>query len=181
MGIAPYPPFCVLGYSEAAMLLRAADQPEIVAAICIHGQRDPVLDLECKHRLDLSFDDSPVFYGDDMIANYRRRLQQRTAAEIGLRLSGPEPSHIQQIIEFADRVQSMNGMVLFQCHAGISRSSAAAMICLCKWLGEGYEVKGLEILRQLRPAAHPHRDMIRMADELSGRNGKLVAVINHLF
>lgn len=49
-----HPPILVLGYSEAAMLLRAIEQPQPAALLCIHGQRDPILECDCPLRLDLT-------------------------------------------------------------------------------------------------------------------------------
>ena len=166
------PPFYVLGYSEAAMLLRGRDAPDIAAALCIHGQRDPVLELSCPLRVDLTFDDCPMV-GDDPVSQYAERLRRRKAAEIGLKLRPPNEDHVHAILEFAERAQNSDRTVLFQCHAGISRSAAAALIALAIWLGPGMERQAVQTLREVRPAAAPPLDLIACADRMLGRAGLL--------
>ncbi|MEO0477239.1 MAG: hypothetical protein AAF085_14920, partial [Planctomycetota bacterium] len=131
------PRFLVLGYSEAAMFLKADQSESVEAAICIHGQRDPVLECECNHRVDLQFDDCAMADSSDAFAVYRSRTMRRKAAEVGLDLRPPQDSHVEAMIAFGQSTRSSEGLVLFQCHAGISRSAAAAMIALAQWYGEG--------------------------------------------
>lgn len=177
MGNEEYPDICVLGYSESAMMLRSHKRPIMSAAVCIHGQRDPVLELDCPIRLDLQFDDSPAHLGGDEFAKYRQRLQKRKPAEMGLTVQPPREEDVQAIIRFAEQTRHSGGVVLFQCHAGMSRSPAACLISVSLWLGEGAEHEAVAALRRVRPTAQPHRDMVAMADGFMRRHGRLIAAV----
>ena len=171
------PSFLVLGYSEAAMYLKSDHLEPIEAAICIHGQRDPVLDCECRHRVDLLFDDCAIEDSSDAFAAYRSRTMKRKAAEVGLKLKPPTESDIEAMIAFGQMTRICTGLVLFQCHAGISRSATAALIALVQWYGEGQEHTAVKALRQVRPAATPPLDIVTVADRLMRRDGKMLEAL----
>jgi predicted protein tyrosine phosphatase len=103
------------------------------------------------------------------------RVRQRRAAEIGLTIQPPTIEHARQIIEFARDVHATAETVLFQCGAGISRSSAAALICLALWTQEGAEDDCVRELLRVRPAARPLRSLIVFGDHLLGRDGRLIS------
>lgn len=171
------PSFLVLGYSEAAMYLKSDRSEPIEAAICIHGQRDPVLACECKHRVDREFDDCAMEDSSDVFAAYRSRIMKRKAAEVGLNLKPPMEPDIEAMIAFGETARSCTGLVLFQCHAGISRSAAAALISLVQWYGQEQEHSAVSALRQVRPAASPPLDIIAVADRLMRRDGRVLEAL----
>jgi len=168
----------ILGYSETAMLLKRQAMPEFDGLVSIRGQRDPYLEAKIKPRLDLSFDDTPVIDEHDAFGQYRAREQRRKAAEIGLRLQPPTERDAQAIVEFAASVGSEPGTVLFQCFAGISRSSGAALIALAEWHGPGNEHRAVQAVFQARPAAQPHRGLVKLGDEALGRQGQLISELD---
>src|SRR5258708_3073379 len=51
-----HPSLIVLGYSEAAMLLRRAPRQDVAAIISIHGRREFGVEANVAHRLGLLFD-----------------------------------------------------------------------------------------------------------------------------
>ena len=57
--------------------------------------------------------------------------------------------------------------------AGISRSTAASILCLAAWTQPGQERECVQYIRQRRPSANPHRDLIRFGDILLNRGGRL--------
>lgn len=88
----------------------------------------------------------------------------------------PSTDHISEIIAFAkgwDRTSPF----LVHCWAGISRSTAAAYIMMCDIKGSGEEAAIARDLRFHAPHAHPNRLMIRHADMLMGREGRMVAAV----
>lgn len=160
------------------MFLRGSGEDDVVALIAIHGQREYA--VECRRpipRLVLQFDDSAALSAIDPIAAARIRIRQREAAEIGLRLSPPTIEHARAILNFGEMIQPLDGTLLCHCLAGISRSPAAALICLALWMGPGREDECVARIRQGRPAAIPHADLVAFADELLGRRGNLVAAL----
>jgi predicted protein tyrosine phosphatase len=178
-GIAKYPRLVVLGYSEAAMFLKQPMAAELSAVISIHGQREYPLELAdpVAHHLTLEFDDSPAPDDSDPLQAARVQLRKREAAEIGLTLRPPTIDHARAILDFAEQVKTCNGILLCQCQAGISRSPAAALLCLAAWAGPGRERPCVEYLRQIRPASVPHPDLVRLADQLLLARGALSAAI----
>jgi predicted protein tyrosine phosphatase len=88
----------------------------------------------------------------------------------------PADEHVRSLIAFAEAWPREQPMVI-HCFAGISRSTAAAYITLCVTRPDRDEN---EIARRLRTAsaiATPNIRLIALADEILGRNGRMVAAI----
>jgi len=90
--------------------------------------------------------------------------------------TGPTEDDVAQLIAFA-RAVMRTGRVLIHCQAGISRSSAAAVIVYAMALGEGREEEAVARVMAQRPIARPNRRMIAIADRLLHLDGKLLAAI----
>jgi predicted protein tyrosine phosphatase len=91
---------------------------------------------------------------------------------------GPTERDIEQIIALAEDLRSTTGRVLIHCEAGISRSSAAALIMYACWLGPGREREAMMRVLAQRPIAIPNRRMVEIADRLLDRRGRLVEVLH---
>lgn len=91
--------------------------------------------------------------------------------------SGPTEDDVQHLIRAARAIIGRTGRVLIHCQAGISRSSAAAVILYTMILGPGLEEEAVRRVLTQRPIARPNRRMIAIADRLLGREGKLIAAI----
>lgn len=177
-----HPIIYVLGYSEAAMLLRQGTEPPIEAIIAIAGQREHFVEsVAVLHILRLTFDDTEAINQNDPLHAARMAQRQRQAASVGLILTPPTMDDVRAIIEFAESIRDIRGSLLCHCLGGISRSSAAALICLSVWMGEGREADCAATLRRIRPAAQPNRDMIRMADILLVRGDRLLQSVRTMF
>jgi predicted protein tyrosine phosphatase len=88
----------------------------------------------------------------------------------------PCATHISDILAFA-RSWDRNAPFLVHCWAGISRSTAAAYILMCDMARAGEEEAIARDLRFHAPHAHPNRLMIRHADALLGREGRMIAAV----
>ena len=91
----------------------------------------------------------------------------------------PEGHHVERLISFIKTWEGSDPL-LVHCWAGISRSTASAFIALCM-NNEG--VSELEIARSMRSAAphiHPNRRIVAYADNLLGRDGRMIAAIEAL-
>lgn len=64
--------------------------------------------------------------------------------------------------------------VLIHCHAGISRSTAAAYIMACVTLGEGKEAHAWHKVLTARDIAAPNKRMVRLADSVLMRGCKML-------
>jgi predicted protein tyrosine phosphatase len=87
---------------------------------------------------------------------------------------GPSEDDVRRIIELAESLCSSRGRVLIHCEAGVSRSSAAALIMYAHWLGPGREREAIAKVLAQRPMAKPNRRMVELADTMLGRGGHLL-------
>jgi predicted protein tyrosine phosphatase len=88
----------------------------------------------------------------------------------------PESSHVADLISFG-KGWDRTAPFLVHCWAGISRSTAAAYILLCDLHGPGQEERIARALRFHAPHAQPNRLLVRHADLLLGRRGRMVAAV----
>ena len=70
--------------------------------------------------------------------------------------------------------------VLIHCWAGISRSTAAAYTALCMFRPDASEEELAQELRAASPSATPNRLIVSLADEVLGRNGRMVKAIGKI-
>ena len=88
--------------------------------------------------------------------------------------TGPTDDDVRDLIRAAGAIATRKGRVVIHCQAGISRSSAAAVIVYTSILGPGREEEAVRRVLEQRPIARPNRRMIAIADRLLERNGKLI-------
>jgi predicted protein tyrosine phosphatase len=91
----------------------------------------------------------------------------------------PEHRHIASLLGFI-RSWKRSAPILIHCWAGISRSTAAAYILLCDLHSAGDEHQLAQTLRFYAPHAQPNRLMIRHADALLARQGRMVSAIESM-
>lgn len=87
---------------------------------------------------------------------------------------GATEEDVRQIISLAEQLRSESGTVLIHCEAGVSRSTATALIIYACWLGRGNEDEAMRRVIAQRPCAIPNRRMVALADNLLGLNGSLL-------
>ncbi|HEX5280784.1 MAG TPA: protein-tyrosine phosphatase family protein [Micropepsaceae bacterium] len=104
------------------------------------------------------------------------RLSIHDVTEAGDGITCPEHSHISSLLEFT-RSWNRSSPILIHCWAGISRSTAAAYIVLCDLQAAGDEYQLAQSLRFYAPHAQPNRLMIRHADALLARQGRMTAAV----
>ncbi len=88
----------------------------------------------------------------------------------------PAIAHMQSVIDFA-RAWDRKDPMLIHCYAGVSRSTAAAFISACALNAARAESDIALALRQASPTATPNSRMIAIADDLLGRNGRMIRAI----
>ena len=88
---------------------------------------------------------------------------------------GPQIEDIEQICAYIQKAkdEQYSGTFLIHCHAGISRSSAAAFIAHCMFDGPGKEQESLSSVYLENPYARPNILMIEYADKHLERCGKM--------
>jgi predicted protein tyrosine phosphatase len=172
-----HPPLAIFGYSEAAMYLRGTPRPQVTALISIYGAREFGVEAEVRHRLDLQFDDVEAPNPRDALSLQRVMSRKRWAEQNGLVETAPTAADAAAIIEFARTIRDVDGTLLVHCGGGMSLAPAAALICLALWRGAGFEAECVAEVRRARRGAVPHAGLVRFADELLDRNGKLMRAL----
>jgi predicted protein tyrosine phosphatase len=114
-----------------------------------------------RERLTLRFHDVILPHPDYVLP---RREDMEAALAFGRTLPARDPAHL-----------------LIHCHMGISRSTAAATALLLQAHPHLDEDAVLAHVESLRPRAWPNSLMIRHADTLLGRGGRLVAAVGRLY
>ena len=173
-----HPSLLILGYSEATEFLRDSARANLEAIIAIHSQHDHALATDSvPYQLVLEFDDCEVQSRSDILNAARTRLRQRHAEQFSLQLVLPTIEHAKAIINFAQSIREIEGTLLCQCQGGISRSPAAALLCLAAWTDPGWEDYCVRQVLAVRPCAVPHPDIVAFGDEILQRKGKLVEAL----
>jgi len=91
-------------------------------------------------------------------------------------MTPPGREHVERLIAFA-RDWDRTRPTVVHCYAGISRSTAAAYIVAAA-LAPGRDERELaRALRLASPSATPNPRLVALADELLGRQGRMVAAI----
>jgi len=94
-------------------------------------------------------------------------------------LTMPNDSHVRKLLDFAskwghgDRAKPL----LIHCYAGVSRSTASAYIIALALDPELDEAALAQKLRALSPSATPNIRLIALADDMLGRDGRMIAAI----
>jgi predicted protein tyrosine phosphatase len=70
--------------------------------------------------------------------------------------------------------------MVIHCWAGISRSTAAAVISLAAINPDAHELEIAKLLRAASPTAFPNRLMISLADAALGRRGRMVEAVESI-
>jgi predicted protein tyrosine phosphatase len=93
-------------------------------------------------------------------------------------LTPPDRDLMQAVLDFGRQHESQRSL-LIHCWAGISRSSAAAFVIACD-RNPGFERDIANELRRRAPFVTPNRLMVRLADELLARDGRMVEAIDNI-
>ena len=87
----------------------------------------------------------------------------------------PEDDHLGALLAFGQAIEQAGDAthLLIHCHAGVSRSTAAAAILMAQH-NAGREADAFLALLDLRAQAWPNTRMVQIADRLMARNGALI-------
>jgi predicted protein tyrosine phosphatase len=91
-------------------------------------------------------------------------------------MTAPAVEHVEQLIGFAGRWDRQSPL-LIHCFAGISRSTAAAYIVASALNPDLDAARLATLLRERAPSATPNIRLVRFADDLLGRGGRMVDAV----
>ncbi len=92
-------------------------------------------------------------------------------------LTAPASDHVETLIDFLKARQGEDPM-LIHCWAGISRSTASAFTAMCLYNPQADERRLAQQLRSLSHVATPNRRIVAFADDIMGRQGRMVDAID---
>jgi predicted protein tyrosine phosphatase len=114
---------------------------------------------------------------DGIVADRHLRLTVHDIDRPTEDMIAPCEDHVAKLLSFADAWDPRDPM-LIHCWAGISRSTAAAFIVLCSRNDAGCEAEIARAMRHRAPHAQPNRLLVRHADALLGRKGRMIAAVD---
>ena len=124
---------------------------------------------EITYLVSIGHGDDPLPVGYD---NAERKVRYLIADVVTA--EGATEEDVRGIIQLAEQLRSESGTLLIHCEAGISRSTATALIIYACWLGPGREDEAMRRVGTQRPYAIPNRRMVAIADNLLTLNGRLL-------
>src|SRR5215510_9979682 len=106
---------------------------------------------EFTYLLSIGDPNDPLPLGFENIQRKLRLLVADVVTE-----EGATEEDVMSIIRLAEQLKLESGQVLIHCEAGVSRSSAAALIMYACWFGPGQEWEAMHRVRTQRPIAIPN-------------------------
>ena len=105
----------------------------------------------------------------------RLELRFHDVIEAGAGWTAPQPRDVDLLLTFGrDLTEARDPHLLVHCHAGVSRSTAAAALMLAQaWPDRTADEALLTVVRR-RPRAWPNLRIIELGDALLGRRGEIV-------
>jgi predicted protein tyrosine phosphatase len=91
----------------------------------------------------------------------------------------PESTHVANLLRFV-RHWRREAPLVVHCFAGISRSTASAFAAVCALNPDREEAAIAQELRRASPTASPNIRIVALADDLLGRNGRMIAAVESI-
>jgi predicted protein tyrosine phosphatase len=88
----------------------------------------------------------------------------------------PAEEHIAELLTFV-RAWDRGAPLVIHCYAGVSRSTAGAFVSACALNPRRAETEIAKNIRRLSPTATPNIRIVTLADQMLGRDGRMVAAI----
>jgi len=88
----------------------------------------------------------------------------------------PSADHAESILAFGRNIPA-SAKLLIHCWAGVSRSTAAAMLVICQ-RHPGHEQSAFRLVKALRPQADPNRLLVKHGDRLLKARGRMLAALD---
>jgi predicted protein tyrosine phosphatase len=88
----------------------------------------------------------------------------------------PAEEHVGDLLRFV-RAWDRAAPLVVHCYAGISRSTAGAFVTACALNPSRSEAKIAQAIRAASPTATPNLRIVRLADQMLGRRGRMVGAI----
>jgi predicted protein tyrosine phosphatase len=137
---------------------------------------DTVERTGARHVVTLLSDEDGVLRPDCIAADDHLWLRMHDIAEPADGFTVPCAEHVERLIGFVRR-WDRRAPVVMHCWAGISRSTAAAFVSVCALAPEREERAVAQAMRLASATACPNVRIVAIADELLGRQGRMVEAV----
>ena len=130
--------------------------------------------------LDPEWPDPPAFAA---FAPHRRlALRFHDIIEPTPQRLAPSRADVERLLAFGRELgDPARSHLLVHCHAGVSRSTAAAALILAQMHPDRPAGEALERVAQLRPRAWPNLRILEFGDAILGRKGEIVAAASAIY
>jgi predicted protein tyrosine phosphatase len=91
----------------------------------------------------------------------------------------PSARHVEQVLNFV-RGWDRNAPLVVHCYAGISRSTASAFAAVCALNPHRDEIAIARQIRSASPIAQPNRLIVSLADQVLGREGRMLRALDEM-
>ena len=88
----------------------------------------------------------------------------------------PAEEHVGELLRFVRKWDRAEPLVV-HCYAGISRSTAGAFVTICALNPRRDEAAIARALRDASPTATPNLRIVRIADQMLGRSGRMISAV----
>jgi predicted protein tyrosine phosphatase len=123
----------------------------------------------------------PRAFGD-FDPHERLELRFHDVIEAGAGWTAPDRQHVEGLLAFGRRLTEVQDPhLLVHCHAGVSRSTAAAALILAQARPDRPADEALHTVVRRRPRAWPNLRIIELGDGLLGRRGEIIEATRTLY
>jgi predicted protein tyrosine phosphatase len=130
--------------------------------------------------LDPEWPDPAAF--DKFARHWRLDLRFHDVIEPDPDQVAPSRTDVARLLAFGRELNDRTGShLLVHCHAGVSRSTAAAALILVQMHPTRPASEALDTVARMRPRAWPNLRMLELGDALLGRNGEIVAAASAVY
>ena len=130
--------------------------------------------------LDPEWPDPPAFA--EFAPHRRLALRFHDVIEAMPDRLAPSRGDVERLLEFGrELVAPADCHLLVHCHAGVSRSTAAAALILAQAYPARPAREALDAVAGMRPRAWPNLRILEFGDALLGRNGEIVAAASAIY
>jgi len=140
---------------------------------------DVIRNQKPSHLVTLLSPEHMIETPEGFAAERHLRLGINDVVDVHAGESPPAKEHVEKLLLFS-RTWDAEDPILVHCWAGVSRSMAATYTILCDRLGPGSEVYAAKAIRDRAPHAYPNSLLVQYADELLGRQGRMVEAIKNI-
>ena len=130
--------------------------------------------------LDPDWPDPPAF--SEFTPHRRLSLRFHDVIEPAFDRLAPSREDVERLLAFGRELGAPPGQhLLVHCHAGVSRSTAAAALILAQASPGRPAREVLDLVAQMRPRVWPNLRILEFGDALLGRDGEILAAVGAIY